>query len=362
MKDRILFIGFGEEYGGIEQVIFSLCDSALKNKYEFEFLSYYHIPKETKERIKKLNSNWHYVTRYSKNFFRFLKELFSFYSSHPNFDMVYCNANHASAVIYTIPLWFSRKTKLVFHSHASGGNSKYLHRLFRILVNWRCDLKIACSEQAAEWMYGETKDVRIVYNGIDIEKFKYNLDIREKIRKHFQIEDAYVIGYFSRFAEGKNHLFLIDIFRQVTKLKHNAILLLIGDGGCKDKVLEKLEKYSLADKAIVLPHQKQIQNFYNASDVFVFPSERESFGLIGIEAQANGLPTLMSDIIPKPVACTPLAVYKSLEETAESWAECLCNMRVNDEREKAWQMVQQAGFDKQGMVKKITSLLRAMGG
>lgn len=359
---KILFIGFGETYGGLEQVAFSLCDSLQNNKHEFEFLSYYNIPEETRERISKLNSNRYYVTRYSKNFFRFIKEIISFYFWHPEYDIVYCHANHASMVMYTIPLWFSKKTKIVFHSHASDGNCKYLHKLFRIMVNWRCDLKIACSEQAAEWMYGKNKDIRIVYNGIDVERFKYNSDMRDKIREQYKIKDAYVIGYFSRFAEGKNHLFLIDIFKEVVKIKHNAILLLIGNGKYKNIVLEKLAEYCLSDKAIVLPHQEQIQSFYNASDIFIFPSERESFGLIGIEAQANGLPTLMSDIIPQPVACTPLAVYKSLEETAESWAECACNIGYNGDRERAWQLVKQAGFDKKEMVEKIISLLETIGG
>lgn len=359
---KILFIGFGETYGGLEQIAFSLCDSLQDNKHEFEFLSYYNIPEETRERISKLNSNWYYVTRYSKNFFRFIKEIISFYFLHSQYDIVYCHANHASMVMYTMPLWFSKKTKIVFHSHGSEANRKYLHQLFRVLVNWRCDLKIACSEKAAEWMYGNAKDVQVVYNGIDIMKFKYNSDMREKIRMHYQIEDAYVIGYFCRFSEEKNHLFLIDVFREIVKINQNAVLLLIGNGQCKDKILEKLDEYHLSNKAIVLSHQKQIQNFYSASDIFIFPSKFEGFPLVCIEAQASGLPILMSDNITQSVACTSLAVYRSLKKTAKEWAECAYNMGINEDREKAWLLVKQAGFDKKVVAEKIISLLETIGG
>lgn len=362
MKDRILFIGFGEEYGGLEQIAFSLCDSLPNDKYEFEFLSYYQIPEATKEKIKEQNSNWYYVTRYSKNFFVFLKEIFSFFSSHPRYDIVYCHANHASMIMYTLPLWFSRKTKIVFHSHENSGRGKFIQKLFRILVNLRCDLKIACSEQAAEWMYGKNKNVQIIYNGIDIEKFKYSEDIRNIIRSRYQMADAYVVGYFSRFVEKKNHLFLIDIFREITKIKKNAALLLIGDGKCKDTVLERLEEYHLNNQAIVLPHQEQIQDFYNAADIFIFPTIWEAFGLIAVEAQANGLPILMSDRITQAVSCTSSAVYKSLDESAVSWAECACNMGIAEDRKNAWQHVKKAGFDINEMMNRIISLIENMEG
>lgn len=363
MKRRILFIGsMGEEYGGVTQFAYDLCNSPLKDLYDFGFLNYYDVEERSHNIMVELKAETYQVSRYSVKPLSFMKEIRKFYHDHDNYDIIYCNASHASVIMYTMPLWFSRKAKLVFHSHASDGNCKYLHKLFRIMVNWRCDLRIACSEHAAEWMYGKNKDVRVIYNGIDTAKFKYNLDTRKKIRAYYQIEDAYVVGYFSRFTEGKNHLFLLDIFREIVRIKKNAILLLIGDGKCKNTIIEKLDEYHLSDKSIVLPSQEKIQDYYNVLDLFIFPSKSEGFPLIGIEAQASGLPILMSDNITRSVACTSLAVYRSLKETAKEWAECAYNMGINEDREKAWLLVKQAGFDKKEIAEKIISLLKTIGG
>lgn len=359
-KKKILFIGFGEGYGGIEKFTFSLCDSILKEKFEYDFLSFYSIPQETNENIRRLHSRIYRVSRYSNNFLRFIKEIFSFYHIHKNYDIIYCNANHASMIMYTMPLWLKKSSKIVFHSHASDGNCKMLHKLLRILVNWRCDLRIACSEKAAEWMYGTCKGIQIVYNGIDTIKYKFDTNIRTKLREQYQIKNERVIGYFSRFAPGKNHQFLVEIFREILKIKEDVILLLIGDGELKEEVASQLGKYHLEDKAILLPFQKEIQDYYNMADIFVFPSEAEGFPLIGLEAQASGLPILMSDRISKAVACTSLAAYESLDESAENWARKVLDMQANLEREKYWEEVCQSGFDQKDMASKITDLLQEL--
>lgn len=359
-KRKMLFIGFGKEYGGIEKFTFSLCNSILKEYYEYDFLSFCSIADDTKKNIKSLNGNAYRVARYSEYFFKFLKEIFFFFRVHKDYDYIYCNASHASMIMYTMPVWIKKSPKVIFHSHTSNGNCKILHKFFRILVNWRCDLRIACSKQAAEWMYGTTKGIQIVYNGIDTKKHKFNANVRAKLREQYQIKNEKVIGYFSRFAPGKNHQFLVEIFREILKIKEDAILLLIGDGELKTEISEQLERYHLKEKVILLPFQKEIQDFYNMVDIFVFPSENEGFGLIGLEAQACGLPILMSDCIPKAIACTSLSVFESLNESAANWAKKIVNMQENLEREKYWEIVYQAGFDQKEMVDQIIALLEEL--
>ena len=356
----MLFIGFGKEYGGIEKFTFSLCNSILKEYYEYDFLSFCSIADDTKKNIKSLNGNAYRVARYSEYFFKFLKEIFFFFRVHKDYDYIYCNASHASMIMYTMPVWIKKSPKVIFHSHTSNGNCKKLHKFFRILVNWRCDLRIACSKQAAEWMYGTTKGIQIVYNGIDTKKHKFNANVRAKLREQYQIKNERVIGYFSRFAPGKNHQFLVEIFREILKFKEDVILLLIGDGELKEEVASQLGKYHLEDKAILLPFQKEIQDYYNMADIFVFPSEAEGFPLIGLEAQASGLPILMSDRISKAVACTSLATYESLDESAENWARKVLDMQANLERDKYWEKVCQSGFDQKDMASKITDLLQEL--
>lgn len=360
MKKKILFIGLGERYGGVEQFTFSLCDSILRNYYEFDFLSYNHPDRQTKEYIDKLCGRTYNITRYSKNFLQFLSEIYYFFRMNKDYDFIYCNASHASTIMYIMPVWMKRTPKVIFHSHASNGNHKSLHKLLRILVNWRCNMRIACSEKAAIWMYGTTKDIQIIYNGIETKKYRFNADVRRKLREQYQIKDEKVIGYFSRFVPGKNHQFLIDVFKEVLKKSKDVKLLLIGDGELKETIITQLEREQLVENAILLPFQKQIQDFYNMLDVFVFPSENEGFGLIGIEAQANGLPIVMSDTLPKAVACTPLAIFQNLSDPTDIWAERILSTKENVEREKCWKFVEQAGFDQREMINKIFILLQKL--
>lgn len=354
---KILFVGFGEEYGGVEQLVFSLCDSTFKDKYEFDFLSYYHIPEITREKILHLNSNWYYVTRYSKNLFRFFKEIFSFYISHPEYKIVYCNANHASMIMYTLPLWFSRKIKIVFHSHVREADNKFLHKLFRILVNWRCDLRIACSGQAAEWMYGKNKNVQIVYNGIDIERFKYDEETRKKLRNQYGLNNRLVIGHVGRLTPVKNHLFLIDVFNEILRINPNAFLVLIGDGELYDEIKARINQLALDANVLMLAFQTDIHKFYQMMDMFILPSIAEGFGLSGIEALTSGVSTFYSDGIPNEFDIKEFIHYISLDKTAREWAEEIMRVGINKDRTAYFQELEKSALNKTVMVKKIQELL-----
>lgn len=354
---KILFVGFGEEYGGVEQLVFSLCDSTFKDKYEFDFLSYYHIPEITKEKIKNLNSNWYYVTRYSKNLFLFFKEIFSFYISHSEYTIVYCNANHASMIMYTLPLWFSRKIKIVFHSHVREADNKSLHKLFRFLVNWRCDLKIACSGQAAEWMYGKNKNVQIVYNGIDVEQFKYDVETRKELRARYGLDNKLVIGHVGRLTPVKNHLFLIDVFNEILRINPNAFLVLIGDGELYDEIKARINQLDLNAGVLMLPFQADIYKYYQMMDIFILPSIAEGFGLSGIEALTSGTSTFYSDGVPNEFDIKDLIHYISLDKTAQEWAEEIMQAGINKDRTAYFHKIKESELSKTVMVKKIEELL-----
>lgn len=359
---KILFVGFGEEYGGVEQLIFSLCDSTFKDLFEFDFLSYYQIPALTRDKINKLNSNWYYVTRYSKNFFLFLKEIVSFYNSHSEYKIIYCNANHASMIMYTLPLWFSRKIKIVFHSHVREADNKSLHKLFRILVNWRCDLRIACSRQAAEWMYGKNRNIQIVYNGIDVERFKYDEETRKRLRDQYRLENKLVIGHVGRLTPVKNHLFLIDVFNEIQKINPDAFLVLIGDGELYDEIKARINQLELNASVLMLPFQADIYKYYQMMDIFILPSIAEGFGLSGIEALASGASTFYSDGIPNEFDIKELIHYINLDKTAQEWANEIMCIGINEDRASYFQKIEKSELSKTVMVEKIEALLDTLCG
>lgn len=167
--------------------------------------------------------------------------------------------------------------------------------------------------------FGEIK-VDIVRNSIDFRKFLNATVTKEEERKELRIpEDAFVVGHVGRFNPVKNHLFLIEIFNEVKKMKENSYLLMVGNGD-GIPTIDQLHEYGLSKSYMILSHRNDVEKILRAMDVFVFPSMYESFGIALLEAQAVGLKCVASDTIPKEVFVTNNAIALPLGD-AKRWAE-----------------------------------------
>ena len=319
-EQRVLIIGLGKEFGGVESFIQKTCQGLIEHGYHFDFLTYYDISKLTQDKIKLLGSKIYKVERYSKNPLHFIREIKEFYRKHTEYSIVHCEASHASMILYTFPIWFNKNRKIVFHSHNSSGNHKGLQRWMRLLVNLMADRRLACSQKASNWMFGRKKST-IIYNGIETSKFKYNEKLRCDLRQKFHAEEATVIGHIGRFEKQKNHRFLIEIFIEVVKKNDQMILMLIGDGELKEDIKDLVQINDLDNKVIFLPFQDNIEDYYSMMDIFVLPSLFEGFPLVGVEAQTAGLPCYFSDNITKEIAITDLAHFVCNKKAAADWAE-----------------------------------------
>ncbi|RNC29196.1 MAG: putative glycosyltransferase EpsF [Candidatus Dichloromethanomonas elyunquensis] len=180
----------------------------------------------------------------------------------------------------------------------------------------------ANSNFSGEWLYGQNNLPKclILRNAIDLDTFQYDPVLRLKTRKTFGLEDNFVIGHIGRYHYQKNHEFLIEIFKEVHQLDKSSRLMLIGYGELKDSILKKIEQLGLRNCVIDLGCREDIAQFYNAMDCFVLPSFYEGLPVVGIEAQASGLPCVMSAEITKETKITGLAEFVGLEKTAEVWA------------------------------------------
>jgi glycosyltransferase involved in cell wall biosynthesis len=127
-----------------------------------------------------------------------------------------------------------------------------------------------------------------------------------------------------RFSEVKNHRFLLEIFEEISKRMENAFLLLVGDGEERSFVEEELKRRNLGDKYKIMSNRSDVDELMGAMDVFVFPSLHEGLPIVLIEAQANGLPCVVSDRVPAAVAISNLVEVHSLGESAGEWADAIC--------------------------------------
>lgn len=199
---------------------------------------------------------------------------------------------------------------------------------------------MACSKEAGEWLFGkENKDkVYILNNAIDTEKFKFDKEARDRIRKELGIkEDEILLGHIGRFKPQKNHTFLIEAFKEICEEKDNYKLLLVGDGPLLEDIKKKTDEYKLLDKVIFYGVADKTSEILNAMDAFLFPSIHEGLSVVMIEAQCNGLKCFMSDTpdVSKDTIITKDRVKTLKIDDPKTWAKEVeaSDLKRKDERE-----------------------------
>ena len=218
--------------------------------------------------------------------------------------------------------------KVLVHSHATGNNNlkyKVIKFLSRGIFEKHATHYCACSKSAAAWKFPKKviRDNRyhVIDCGIDIDRFTFSKDTREKYRKELGIEDNFVICHIGRFSAEKNHAFLIDTFAAVKSLCENAKLMLIGEGPEMQAARDKVLALGLEKDIMFMGVRSDVSELLQASDVFVFPSVFEGLGIVAIEAQSTGLKTICSEHIPSEVDMTDLFCRVPLTDGVNAWAK-----------------------------------------
>ncbi len=241
--------------------------------------------------------------------------------------------------------------KVIVHSHGSAPKIN-LKKMLTIdlgdkLLRKNADVFCACSKEAGLAKF-KTDIVRdkliIIKNGIDTERFAFDKEKRKIWREKLGIEnDEFIIGSVGRLSWEKNHKFLIDVFYEYLKIDSKAKLLLVGDGELRQELKRKCGFLGIRDNVIFAGNVDNIEDYYCCMDLFAFPSVFEGLGISAIEAQASGLPCIMSDNVPK-LAAVSENVRSIKTDNATEWAEVIRRYK-NAERCSGSECVKRAGFD-----------------
>lgn len=320
---RILHVVTYMGRGGLETMIMNYYRRIDRTKVQFDFLAHRDFRADYDDEIELLGGKIYHLPRlipWSRNYHQALD---TFFKEHPEYRIVHVHQDCLSAVILKAAKRHGVPTRIA-HSHTSSQdkNLKYLIKLF-----YRCQIPqhatelFACGKDAGDWMFGGAS-YRVVNNAIDTKLYAYNSEKRSWMRKELSIaEDALVIGHVGRFNAVKNHTFLLDIFANVKEREQKAMLLLVGDGDLREEMELKAEKLGLTDCVIFTGIRSDVPDLMQAMDSFVFPSLYEGLPLTLIEAQASGLPCLVSDGVPMECDKTGLVTQILLQEDAASWAK-----------------------------------------
>ena len=205
---------------------------------------------------------------------------------------------------------------------------------------------VACSEEAGRWIFGRHKFI-VLHNAIDTERFQFLVDARTRIRREIGVTDEIVVGFVGRLMEQKNVIRLLDIFHEITKINEKAVLVVIGDGPLSQKMENRIKELSLERNVRRLGIRNDVNEIYSAMDVFLLPSLYEGLPVVLVEAQATGLPCVISNKVPR-IDIDGLTEIIELEKDNAYWAERILSeasiYSINSRRSRKKE-VESVGYD-----------------
>lgn len=236
------------------------------------------------------------------------------------------------------PLYCAYKEKIpvrIAHSHSTSNKKEWKKNILKNVLKKFSKIfathYFSCSEHAGRWLFGDSTfekgKVTIIKNAINIEKFKYNESIRNKLRKELNVENKLVLGHVGRFMKQKNHEFLINVFNEIYKENKDIVLILIGNGPLEEKIKNKVKDLEIEENVKFLGVKDNVNEYMQAMDMFLFPSLYEGLGIVAVEAQCSGLKCLVSTEVPKEVKLTKN--IKFIENNEELWKKTIIKESKN---------------------------------
>lgn len=325
---RLLCIVSSMNVGGAETFLMKLYDKMDRSLYRLDFCICSADIGVYEKKIQEYGGKIFHITPKSQGFLKYERELKAVIKDN-QYKYVFRTAANAMAFLdLSIAKNAGARVCTFRSSNSSDGASfkkKVAHRLGQILYANSVDIKIAPSDLAARYTFGDNAwkkgEVTILHNGLDLQWWHYSEDGRSKIRTELGItSDTKVIGHIGRFDIQKNHEFLVDIFYAYHSINSDSVLLLVGDGNRMQRIKEKVSILNLTEHVKFLGLRTDVPDILSAMDVMVMPSFHEGMPNSVIEAQSTGLKCLISDTITKEANITGLVQYLPLGDN-EIWAK-----------------------------------------
>lgn len=320
--------------GGAETMVMNIYKALDYSKIKFDFVvSGTEIGEYEKQINSKVSCVYH-ISKRSESLYKHLRDLYRVVKSN-HYDIVHFHTQNAFLTVLDILMVkLAGVNNVVVHSHntmdwRADGVVK-LHKIFRPILNMLTTKKLSCGEDAARYLYGNCKNVEILPLPVNCEEYLFDKNKYLDLRNKYGVTGNKVIAHTGRFSDVKNHTFLIDIFNEYLKIEPNSILFLMGDGELKKEIEDKVRNLNLVNKVVFWGNVSDVNNKLIAADCFVFPSKYEGFPTVVIEAQAAGLPSIISDTITKDIKLTDLISQVSLNSSAKEWADIIYKVCEKD--------------------------------
>lgn len=301
--------------GGVAQFLYNYISNFDLSKIQIDIIAQSYPSKMYKKKFVNLNITLLQVPDKSSilNYTRKLYKIFKL----NKYDIV-----HAHLTQYNcFPLGIAKFAKIkrrISHSHMAE-KKQFINNIFIYLTNCFATDRLACGENAGRYLYGNNTFI-IFKNAIDIYKYRFNQEVAEQERKKFNIsKNSFVLGNIGRLTNQKNQIFVIDLFLEYKKNNKNSKLIIIGKGEKEKEIREYIEKKNLHNDVIIISEVEDVYNKIQMFNVFVLPSLYEGLPIVGIEAQAVGIPCYFSDTIDKSIRVGSNVYFLNISNAME-WA------------------------------------------
>lgn len=303
--------------GGIEAFMMNYFRNIDPAKVHIDFLVHGYGKGEFDEEIQARGSRILHVPTKSKHPLKYVKELKKIFLT-GKYDIVHSHVDAMSCWVLKVAKECGIRVRIA-HSHNTDhlttNRIKYaINEYARNNICRYATHRFACSEAAGRWLFGENA-FQVIPNAIECDRFRFSEKLRKRMRKEIGFcDENIVIGHVGRFDTQKNQGFLIDVFEKLYQKNPNVRLMLIGDGWMKKSIEVSVREKKLQDVVSFMGSQKDVNNYYNAMDLFVLPSLFEGLGIVLLEAQINGLPAFASDVVPEEVVISDNVKFLPLDE------------------------------------------------
>lgn len=363
---RLLNIIGTMDVGGAETMIMKIYRNLDREKFQMDFALLTTRKTYYEDEIVKLGGRIFHLTPKSKNPFKNFKETRTLVENN-HYDYVMRTGENAASVLELMAAKKGGATHLIFNSTSSRTmagtvKEKVVHFLYKRKMRTIPTLKIGCSTSANDFMFGKNsvaKGESIVFNNaLDLNDFRFGLTNRMKIRNEFNIKpDEILIGNVGRLSKAKNHYFLLKVFQLIKRKAPKSKLILFGDGELRDPLLKEISSNEeIRDAVIMAGVRNDINACLSALDVFAFPSFYEGLPNALIEAQAVGLPCVVSNQITEEVKLTDNLIFVPIDKGPEIWAETILH-NIGNNNEKATEQIKNAGYDIKDEVEKLQQII-----
>ena len=351
---RILHVIGIMNRGGAETMVMNLYRNIDRNRVQFDFVENENEqPAAFDQEIQSLGGRIYHCPKFDgKNIIRYKRWWNDFFGEHSGeYKIVHGHIGSTAAIYLNAAKKHGMYT--VAHSHGKNGVKSLRTTAYQLLsyrTRFIADFFFGCSAIAGEDRFGKkvvgSDRYRIFNNAIDVEKFKYDPDLRSAVREKLGVgEKEYVIGHVGRFDSAKNQSYLIEIYNEISKKRKDVKLMLVGDGAAREKVKLRAEELGLTERIMFLGIRSDVPELLQAMDIMVFPSKNEGLPVTLVEAQASGLACVISDGVPTDsIIARDLVTVCSLKDPPEIWADHVIR-RLGEERRDHSCDVAEAGFD-----------------